>query len=131
MSHVQKKNEVYKCSICGNVVVVTTVGGGELVCCGQPMEHQEEKVSDQGQEKHVPVVESINEGRGVRISVGAIAHPMTAEHYIEWIEVISAGRSWREFLQPGEQPVREFAVPAAGLVVRIYCNLHGLWRNQA
>jgi len=33
-----KENEVYKCSICGNVVRVVAAGGGELVCCGQPMQ---------------------------------------------------------------------------------------------
>ena len=27
----------YKCSICGNEVVVTNAGEGELVCCEQPM----------------------------------------------------------------------------------------------
>lgn len=30
--------EEYKCNVCGNEVKVTKVGGGELVCCGQPME---------------------------------------------------------------------------------------------
>jgi len=30
--------ERYKCNICGNGVVVTEVGGGTLVCCGQNME---------------------------------------------------------------------------------------------
>ncbi len=33
-----KKYESYKCSICGNVVEVQEVGGGELVCCGKPMD---------------------------------------------------------------------------------------------
>jgi desulfoferrodoxin-like iron-binding protein len=37
MSNVKKIGEVYKCSICGNVVEVKEVGGGELVCCGTPM----------------------------------------------------------------------------------------------
>lgn len=35
---VEKKGEKYECEICGNIVVVVEVGGGELVCCGQPME---------------------------------------------------------------------------------------------
>jgi superoxide reductase len=26
-----------KCDICGNIVEVVKVGGGELVCCGKPM----------------------------------------------------------------------------------------------
>ena len=30
--------EKYKCSICGNEVQVTKVGGGTLVCCGQKMQ---------------------------------------------------------------------------------------------
>lgn len=35
---VKAVGEVYKCNICGNEVSVTKAGGGELVCCGQPME---------------------------------------------------------------------------------------------
>ena len=35
---VQKAGEKYKCNICGNEVIVTKVGGGTLVCCGQDME---------------------------------------------------------------------------------------------
>ncbi len=34
---VQNEGEVYQCGVCGNVVKVLEVGGGELVCCGQPM----------------------------------------------------------------------------------------------
>jgi desulfoferrodoxin-like iron-binding protein len=33
-----KVGRKYKCNICGNEVVVTHNGKGELVCCGQPME---------------------------------------------------------------------------------------------
>ena len=29
--------EIYKCEACGNIVEVLTGGGGELVCCGEPM----------------------------------------------------------------------------------------------
>ncbi len=29
----------YECDICGNVVVVTHEGGGELVCCGEAMDY--------------------------------------------------------------------------------------------
>ncbi len=37
MVSVSEKGEVYECEICGNIVEVKEVGGGELVCCGQPM----------------------------------------------------------------------------------------------
>ncbi len=35
---VEKVGEKYRCNVCGNEVVVTAVGGGTLVCCGQDME---------------------------------------------------------------------------------------------
>ena len=34
----QKIGEKYRCSVCGNEVTVTKVGGVELVCCAKPME---------------------------------------------------------------------------------------------
>ena len=39
---VKNAGEKYRCSVCGNEVTVTKVGGGQLVCCGQPMEKKEE-----------------------------------------------------------------------------------------
>ncbi len=36
--NVEELGQKYYCSICGNEVQVTKVGGGELVCCGKPME---------------------------------------------------------------------------------------------
>jgi len=38
-----KIGEVYRCNICGNTVKILKEGVGILVCCGQPMELQEEK----------------------------------------------------------------------------------------
>jgi len=37
MVNVSKEGQVFRCDICGNVVVVKEAGGGELVCCGEPM----------------------------------------------------------------------------------------------
>ncbi len=36
--HVESEGEKFVCKICGNEVIVTKVGGGELVCCNEPME---------------------------------------------------------------------------------------------
>jgi len=41
--NVKNIGEIYKCEICGNVVEVKEVGGGELVCCGKPMKLQKKK----------------------------------------------------------------------------------------
>lgn len=37
MVNVSAEGQVFKCEICGNVVIVKEAGGGELICCGEPM----------------------------------------------------------------------------------------------
>lgn len=43
--NVEKRYQGFKCNICGNEVEVQEVGGGELICCGQPMELTTEKLT--------------------------------------------------------------------------------------
>ncbi len=38
MALVKRKGEVWRCEVCGNVVEVIVAGGGQLICCGGPME---------------------------------------------------------------------------------------------
>ena len=122
-----KKLEVYKCEVCGNIVEVLHEGAGELVCCGQPMKLKTENTTDAAKEKHVPVVEKVP--GGVKVTVGSVAHPMEEKHYIEWIEIIAAGRAYRQFLAPGQAPEAIFPVDAAQITTaREYCNIHGLWK---
>ena len=120
-------NQVYKCNVCGNIVEVLHAGGGQLVCCGQPMELLEEKKEDEGLEKHVPVIEKT--GSGVKVKVGSVPHPMEDAHYIEFVEVIAGGRIYRKFLGPGDKPEAEFEINAENIKAREYCNVHGLWRS--
>ncbi len=121
-----KKLQIYKCEICGNIVEMIHAGAGELVCCGQPMKLYQENTVDAAKEKHVPVTETTS--KGIKVKVGSVPHPMEEKHYIEWIEVIADGKAYRRFLNPGEAPEAEFEVKANGLIVREYCNLHGLWQ---
>lgn len=121
-----QQHEVYKCDLCGNIVEVLHGGKGELVCCGQPMNLMVENTVDASKEKHVPVVEKT--AQGVKVTVGSTPHPMEAKHYIEWIEVVADGKSYKQFLRPGDSPGAEFCIQAKNLVVREYCNIHGLWR---
>ena len=122
-----KKLEVYKCEICGNIVELLHEGVGELVCCGQPMKLFQEKTEDQGQEKHVPVIEKTDDG--IKVKVGSVPHPMQEDHYIEWIEVIDGEKVCRKFLKPGDQPEVEFETKSDDVRVREYCNIHGLWSS--
>jgi superoxide reductase len=123
-----KLKEIYKCALCGNIVEVVHAGGGELVCCGQPMELLAEKLQDAGNEKHVPVIEKT--ATGVKVKVGSIPHPMEEKHYIEWIELHADEMVYRKFLQPMQKPEAEFCVTAKKLSARDYCNIHGLWKSK-
>lgn len=121
-----EKLEVYKCEVCGNIVEVLHGGVGELVCCGQPMALKTANTVDAAKEKHVPVIEKV--AGGYTVKVGAVAHPMEEKHYIEWIELIAGDKAYRQFLKPGDAPEAFFAVDAAQVSAREYCNLHGLWK---
>jgi superoxide reductase len=118
--------QVYKCDLCGNIVEVLHGGGGELVCCGQPMKLFKENTVDAAKEKHVPVVEKTADG--YKVKVGSVAHPMEEKHWIEWVELIADGKVYRQFLKPGQPPEATFCIKADKVAAREYCNLHGLWK---
>jgi superoxide reductase len=121
-----EKNQVYKCNVCGNIVGVLHAGAGELVCCGQPMQFLKEGEVDAATEKHVPIIEKTE--KGYKVKVGEVTHPMETDHYIEWIELIADGVSYRKFLNPTDAPEAEFCVEAEQVEAREYCNLHGHWK---
>jgi superoxide reductase len=121
-----EKLGIYKCEICGNIVEVVHAGGGDLSCCGAPMEQLVENTVDAAKEKHVPVVEKVD--GGFKVSVGSVAHPMTDEHHIEWIELIAGDACYRQFLNPGDTPEAVFSVSADAAIARAHCNLHGVWK---
>ena len=127
-----KLMQIYKCNICGNIVEVLNSGDGELVCCSVPMEHLEEKSSDENfNEKHVPIVSM--EGTTKTIRVGSIPHPMEKEHYIMFIEAISQDKKYlkRKYLTPSDEPKLELKnCDCKDVIARELCNIHGLWKSK-
>jgi superoxide reductase len=122
-------NNIYKCNVCGNITQILHPGEEALVCCNQPME----KLTEQGgnealAEMHVPIIKSME--RGLQVTVGSTSHPTEQKHYIEWIELIADGRSYRKYLHPGEQAKVFFCVKAETISARTYCNIHGLWKGE-
>jgi superoxide reductase len=121
------KMAVFKCDLCGNIVEVLHGAACELVCCSKPMRAVKENTVEASKEKHIPVISRV--GNGVKVAVGSVAHPMAAEHYIEWIELIVGDKILRQYLKPGQEPAAVFEGVSAPVVnAREYCNLHGLWR---
>ncbi len=122
-----KLNEIYRCSICGNIVEVLHASFGELTCCGKAMELLTENTVDAATEKHVPVIEKIK--GGYRVKVGEIEHPSLDNHYIEWIQLQEEDKSQIVHLKPGDKPEVIFLTESKEVTAREYCNLHGLWKK--
>lgn len=85
-----------------------------------------ENTVDASKEKHIPVIEPLN--NGYKVTVGSVPHPMEEKHYIEWIELVAGDAVHRQYLKPGQAPVAVFeGVRAVAISAREFCNLHGLW----
>lgn len=126
-----KVSEIYRCSHCGLQVEITAAAPVNApVCCGEAMQLQNPNTNENGaKEKHIPVL-SDHEG-GILVKVGEVTHPMTEEHYIEWIEVINGNYVNRYHLKPGDLPQAAFYVARSPkLVVRASCNIHGVWQMK-
>ena len=121
-----KRNEVYKCPECGNIVEVLVPTDKEV--CGFKL--LKENTTDAATEKHVPVVEKID--GGYRVTVGEVEHPMTEAHYIEWIYLKTDKALHAKELHPNEEPKAAFLLEEneKPLEVYAYCNLHGLYLKK-
>ena len=118
----------YRCAHCGKIIAVVKESGVPVMCCGQKMEEIVPGTTDAAAEKHVPVYEV--KDNIVTVCVGSVAHPMTEEHYIEWVSLQTKGGNQRKALKPGDEPKVCFAICEGDEVeaVYAYCNLHSLWK---
>lgn len=121
--------KIFRCKSCGNILVTLVDGGGPLTCCGAPMDELKAGVTDAAQEKHVPALKL--EGETLTVQVGDVLHPMTEDHFIQWILVEQGGKVQYVTLTPSDSPHATFRVEAGKpLTVYEYCNLHGLWKAE-
>ncbi len=123
------KTKFYICEHCGNIVGKIHDAGVPLVCCGQKMKNLEAGAVEASREKHIPVVTL--EGNTVKAVVGSVTHPMTEEHSIQWIYLLTDKGGQRKNLLPTEAPEVVFALAdEKPIAVYAYCNLHGLWMAE-
>lgn len=124
------------CSMILEVLSPCTSSACAMPQCGdKPLKVLDEKTADASTEKHVPVIE--RNGKTLKVTVGSTLHPMEEKHYIQWIEIRcpKCKLVMRKFLEPGEDPVAEFPLPAGAtddmkFIAREHCNVHGLWRAE-
>lgn len=121
---------LYKCPICGNMAVMIEHSGVNPVCCGKPMQLLHANTIDASFEKHIPVIDQ--HGRDVFIEIGEEAHPMTEDHSILWIALLTDHGLYMRTLHPFDPPKAHFSVNTDEDVIAAYayCNLHGLWVKE-
>src|SRR5664279_1565564 len=95
-----KKTAIYKCIKCGNLVESLWNGSQPLLCCGEEMKELIPNTTDAVKEKHVPVIEC--NGNKVTVKVGSVAHPMTKEHYILFVELFAGSNVLRHDFKEGD-----------------------------
>ena len=117
----------YKCPICGNVIGLIDGDMEHIKCCGKLMEQMIANTTDASVEKHVPVVERVEDE--IVVKVGEVEHPMEKDHYIMWIAQVSDNRTTRVRLYPEQGTETRFPY-VKDATIYAYCNKHGLWKTN-
>jgi len=122
------KTIFFKCELCGDTVIATE--NNLFSCCNKEMERIIPNTTDAATEKHIPVVNI--ENNIANIIVGETIHPMTVEHYITFIYVITNKREIKYNLEPNMEPIVNLALETNETIKEVYayCNLHSLWLNE-
>lgn len=117
----------FKCEHCGNIAIKVVDHGVPMMCCGEKMVELTAGAVDAAVEKHVPAVTV--DGAKVHVNVGSVDHPMTEEHFIQLICLVTEKGYQIAPLTPTDAPAADFVVAEGDAPVAVYefCNLHGLW----
>lgn len=122
-----KEIKFYVCKYCGKLIRVLNSNNTKTICCGEEMKELVANSVDASVEKHTPVVEIVEDE--LLIKVGSIFHPMTKDHYIQWIIVNNDERCYEVELFPEQDPVIRIPL-LRNATIYAYCNLHGLWKTE-
>ena len=119
----------YTCNQCKTVLAVVNGACDDFVCGGEKMQLLVPGTVAASVEKHTPAV-TVEENL-VKVAVGSVAHPMTEEHYIEWIYLETCCGGQFKYLKPNDAPETVFNLNGQKPVaVYAYCNLHGLLKKE-
>lgn len=125
-----KELVLYRCNICGNLICMIEDSGVVPQCCGEEMTRETANQTDASVEKHVPACK--RDGLHVQIMIGSSPHPMTENHHIEWILLLTTHGIYVRNVGKNSEAVADFQIRAdeAAVAVYAYCNLHGLWMKK-
>lgn len=120
------EEKFFYCDTCGNLAVMLLYSGVTPQCCGGDMTELAAQSTDAGREKHVPVIKSLTENE-ITISVGCYPHPMTANHYIQFVCLQTTNGVIMRRLSPNDSTDITLMFTGKPLAIYVYCNVHGLW----
>ena len=120
--------KVYICKKCENLI--KTDNEKDAFCCGEAMQNLNAQEKDGPVEKHLPIY-NVEENK-IKVKVGEVEHPMTNEHFIEWIALETKNNIKKVKLSYTDRPYCEFDIDSSDEAVAIYsgCNLHGIWKTK-
>lgn len=118
----KENTRFYYCKECGNIIGLIKGDAKRITCCGetviQLVAHEEIN------EKHTPKYEKVENEIFVTLN-----HPMTKEHYIEWIALMTDTKTIRVRMYPEQNAECRFPyIPNSKIFA--YCNQHGLWCSK-
>lgn len=122
------KVKFYICKHCGNIITKIEDSKVPVVCCGENMTEMIPNTVDASFEKHIPVIEQDN--NTYQINIGSIDHPMTEEHHISWIVIVTETGFQTIYLKQNELPHIKLLSNEKILEAYAYCNLHALWKKE-
>ncbi len=125
-----EEHKFYFCKHCGNIVGMINYGGEQMTCCGEVMKELIPNSTEASTEKHLPVITT--SGNTVTVTISSVLHPMTSEHHIEWVYLLTKAGGQRKALPVDGEPIVTFALTEddAPIAAFAYCNLHGLWKTS-
>lgn len=120
----------YICKHCGQIITKLKDKNIPNICCGEYMTELVAGVTEASTEKHIPVYKIDN--NIVKVNIGSVPHPMTSEHYIEWVCLETKKGFQINHLKPEDQPETQFAITNDDEILSVYayCNLHSLWKTE-
>lgn len=120
----------YRCKICGKIITMVNETKIPTICCGEAMYELIPSQTDGTTEKHVPIISQKN--NIVQVKVGSMDHPMSEDHYIQWIFLQTKQGFQYKKLKATDKPMAYFALLDNDEVVAAYeyCNIHQLWQSN-
>ena len=113
------RGSFYICPVCGNIIYA--IGSGDYNCCGISLPKQDAEEIDEEHNINVSILE--NE------YYITMDHPMTKNHYISFVALVTMDNVQIHKLYP-EQDVELRLQRRGHGTLYFYCNRHGLYKHK-